>query len=114
MVLLAHTFLSVIVLGLSVYFKVKQPERVNKLFGYRTGSSMKNMDTWKEANKFSSDLQVKFALLFTILGVISYFLIGGLSSFYISCGFLTLTSIAVIPLTEYHLRKIFDKEGKRQ
>ncbi|MCF0057212.1 hypothetical protein LXL81_15705 [Dyadobacter sp. CY356] len=68
---------------------------------------MKNIDTWIEANNFSSDLQVKLALLFIIFQAISYFLIGGLNSVLFSCVFLTATSIAVIPITEYHLKKKF-------
>ena len=113
MILSAHIFLSIIVLGLSLYFKIKQPENINGFFGYRSSFSMKNRNTWKEGNKFSSDLQVKFALIFIAFEALSYLLIGGLNSFYLSCGFLTMISIAVIPLTEYHLRKNFDKEGKR-
>ena len=113
MILSAHIFLSIIILGLSAYFKIKRPENINGLFGYRSSFSMKNRETWKEGNKFSSDLQVKFALLFIAFEAISYFIIGGLNSFYLSCGFLTIISIAVIPLTEHHLRKNFDKEGRR-
>lgn len=112
MILFAHVILAIMILTLTGYFRTYQPDKVNRIFGYRTSFSMKNQETWKEANQFSSRLQFKFALFFTVFTLFSYFLIGGITSFYLSCAFLTVISIAVIPLTEYHLRKKFDHQGK--
>lgn len=113
MILTAHIFLAIIISALSIYFKSRPPKGMNPLYGYRTRTSMRNPDTWEEANRFSAGLQVKFALAFVGFDMLSYCLIGGLNSFYLSCSFLTLGSIAIIPITEYHLRNTFDQEGKR-
>lgn len=98
---------------MALFFKQKQPGKINRLLGYRTAASMKNDETWKEANRFSTDLQLKFTIAFIVFEILSFLLIGGITSFYLSCTVLTIISISVIPITEAHLRKNFDKEGKR-
>lgn len=107
MILLTHIILAVLILGLTFYFKTNQPENINSLYGYRTKSSMKSIDSWRAGNEFSNRLQVKFALLFIVFEVFSYFLVGGINSIILSCVFLTVTSIAVIPITESYLKKKF-------
>ncbi|WP_115830778.1 SdpI family protein [Dyadobacter luteus] len=111
-ILLGHIALAVTFLGITLFFRAKQPQNINSFYGYRTHVSMKNAEIWKEANAFSSDLFVKFSFIFIIFETISYLLIGGINSFYISATFLTIISIAVIPLTEIHIRKKFDKNGR--
>lgn len=72
---------------------------------------MKNPEIWREANRYSSKLMYKFALAFMHFEVLTYFLIHGKNSILISGIFLAIISIAVIPFTEIHLRKKFDKNG---
>jgi uncharacterized membrane protein len=112
MILTGHIILAATFLGLSLIFRVKQPQNINYLYGYRTSFSMKNIETWREANIFSSNLMFKFAIAFIVFEVISYFLIGAKDSFTVSAICLTTLSVAVIPFTEIHLRRKFDKNGQ--
>ena len=95
------------------YFKNNQPKNFNHFYGYRLNSAMKNQDTWQEANKFSADLLVKIAGLYLIFGVICFILIGGKLAFIVANSFFIVEVIALIFLTERHLKKIFDKNGNR-
>lgn len=59
-ILLGHIALAVTFLGITLFFRAKQPQNINSFYGYRTHFSIKNAEIWKEANAFSSDLFVKF------------------------------------------------------
>ena len=51
-------------------FKFFPPRKINYLYGYRTSSSMKNIENWNLANKYSSNLMLTSMLL---LLFVSYF-----------------------------------------
>lgn len=61
------TFLSVIAL----VYKVFPPKKINYVYGYRTSNSMKNIENWNLANKYSSNLMLMAMLL--LLAVSSIF-----------------------------------------
>ena len=111
MILTVHLILAVMYLGITLIFRVKQPQSINYFYGYRTNFAMKNPGTWREANIFSSNLMFKSAIAFLVFEIFSYTLIGGKDSITVSTIFLTVISVAVIPFTEIHLRKKFDKNG---
>src|ERR1700761_4819527 len=46
------------------------PKKINQLYGYRTASSMKNQQTWDEANYFSSRYLVRLGLILIIIGLL--------------------------------------------
>ena len=58
-----------ILLFVSVVFKILPPKKINYLYGYRTSSSMKDIEAWKIANKYSATLMI---LLFTVLTFLSF------------------------------------------
>ncbi len=49
--LLTPLLLPFFLLLMSIVFWVKQPKKINPWYGYRTGASMHNQDTWVVANK---------------------------------------------------------------
>ncbi len=112
-IILGHIVLGFSFFLLTLYFKISNVDNINHLIGYRTPLSMKNKDTLKEANEYSLKLQYQFSLFFLLVELISYLIIGGMVSFYLCSGILTIISIAVIPLTELHLKKTFNKDGER-
>ena len=59
-------FLSVI----AIVFKVLPPKKINYLYGYRTSSSMKNIENWNVANKFSANLMLTSMLLLLFVSYI--------------------------------------------
>lgn len=111
MILVGHLLLALPILAMAVYFKKKQPAKINAFVGYRTRASMKNEAAWKEANRFSAELQFKLAIVFVFFEVLSYFVIGGIESFYVCSAFLTVASISVIPITEYQLKRQFSNKS---
>ena len=46
------------------------PKKINYLYGYRTESSMRNQQTWDEANRFSARLMVKIGCILISVGLI--------------------------------------------
>ena len=58
------TIVAFFIILVSFIFKLLPPKRINSIYGYRTPRSMKNQDTWNEANKFSSNLMLAISLLF--------------------------------------------------
>ena len=94
---------------------LKPPSKINSLYGYRTFMSMKNQDTWKEGNRFSSRLMTGIGLGDLLIGLILNFLdqttgVGMVSGILI----IVVSAFLLIIITEQHLRKVFDKEGKRR
>ena len=43
------------------------PKKINGLYGYRTGSSMKNQQKWDFAQKYSSKIMMLTGLIFTLI-----------------------------------------------
>ena len=113
-ILIGHFFLAASFIGMALFFQKKQPDSINPLFGYRTPFSMKNQQVWKEANRFSSQAMWVVAGLLVVFQGFSYWFIGGLESFTASGAFLAVASVGVLPVTEIHLRKMFDQNGQRK
>lgn len=81
-------------------------------FGYKTSLSMKNINTWNEGNKYSSNLVIMASILSIILGIILYYLKYKhlVIIFYLEI----VLVVIVLILTEIHLRKLFDKYGNKK
>jgi len=97
-------------------FSKYPPKKINSFSGYRTTRSMKNIDTWNEANKYSANLLFEYSIFLLViitLGVIltlkSFKLIAivDLGSVVLSFTFI----IVVIVKTENHLKKVFENSS---
>lgn len=96
------------------------PKEINGVFGYRTGRSMKNMDTWRFAHDFCGRFWVKagaIAVLPTVLIQLPYYhdssnVISGLAVLIelLQCAVM-IWSIAA---TEKALKKEFTDDGERR
>ena len=117
-------FIPTIMLLMAVAFYYKQPKRVNPIYGYRTGLSMKNQDTWLVANRLASECFLYTSMSFlaglilvlTAIGkahLVSWF--GSLRPLFFTIAVLS-TVLVVLPLivTEYRLRRIFTNDGLRK
>ena len=112
LLILLSFILPVTLLIIGLIFYKFSPQKINSFSGYRTTRSMKNIETWNEANKHSSKLMIKFSfsiLLLTTFGVFladkSYKMIVAviLVSTIVSVIFILITII----LTEKHLINMF-------
>ena len=59
---------SIILLTISIIFKVFNPKDINKFFGYRTFQSMSSKENWIYANKLSANISI---FIFTLLLFVS-------------------------------------------
>ncbi|WP_460940571.1 SdpI family protein [Spirosoma humi] len=109
---------------MATLFYYNQPKQINRLYGYRTGLSMKNQDTWMVANRIASECFLYSSmgfmgvllLLLLLIGkanLISWF--GNFRSLFLSIVVLS-TGLLLLPLvvTEYKLSQLFTSTGVRK
>ncbi len=92
------------------------PKNINSFYGYRTNRSMKNVDTWQEANTYTNRLFVPVGILTLITVLISAILPGvplGRVTTITTCVLVTL-SLSILGITEWHLYKTFDENGNKR
>ena len=104
-----------IFLIVGLLFRMFLPKKINPLYGYRTSSSRKNLDTWKTANKYSASLMIFEGIALLFIGFIASTFpdsgaIGSVVGFLLFIG----SIILLIGSTEKHLDKLFDKDGNRK
>lgn len=46
------------------------PKKINRIYGYRTVSSMRNKENWDIANKYSSSLMIIFGIVILLISFI--------------------------------------------
>lgn len=91
------------------WFWYKPPKKINWLYGYRTKRSMKNLQRWKFAHRYSGKLFLRFGMVLLLLAMLSFYFeefvhIPGVIAVLI---FILGTSV-IIFLTERAIKKKFD------
>ncbi|MBX2965183.1 MAG: SdpI family protein [Cyclobacteriaceae bacterium] len=94
-----------LILVVAFLFKRFPPKKINHLYGYRTPRSMKSQEAWDLANAYSSNLLLIVSGLTCVVQVVLWSLMLPEQAILWTCGFLVAGVIAVIPLTEIHLKK---------
>jgi uncharacterized membrane protein len=115
--LIITAIMSLTMIGFGYLFIKSPPDEINSVIGYRTSMSLKNLDTWTFAHKYSGKVWLRSGIINAILSSVFIFALQNLKNynqlmlvlFYIQIAVLLL----VIPLTEIALRKVFDKNGNR-
>lgn len=111
----SYYLISLICFICGIILKLYPPLKNDKL-GYKSAFAMKNMDTWKEANFFSSLMLITSSIISSIFSFIvinTYILPISLKSKI--CTFSTVLIILIFVFyTEIHLRKIFNKDGSKK
>ncbi len=106
-------------LGFGLYFRRHCPPR-NHLFGYRTGLSMKNDDTWRFAQDCMGRLWSKWGAILLLLSLLLSLPLFRLEED--AAGWLSLALVlgqtgaillSILPV-EKALRATFDKDGRRK
>ena len=105
--LLLHLFIGPSLLALACYFHSTPPGEINNAYGYRTAASMRNQETWDEAQSYSSRALIVAALATMAYQVASCFLMKPIVSLITSCVVLVTATCLCIPLTELHLKTRF-------
>ena len=110
--LLFHFFGGPIVLAAAVFFYVSPPAEINDHYGYRTTTSMQNEKAWDEAQRFWSLAMIVAALATIAYQVLSCLIMGPIASLISSSFVLVMTICVCIPITEIHLKHVFDAQGQ--
>lgn len=101
-------------IGILIIFSLLRFIKQNQItgIGYKSRLSMKNLDTWNEANKYGSNITIVASILCIFLGIILISNdIKNLSFiFYINISFMLISCV----FTEMHLKKIYDKDGNKK
>ena len=64
-------FIIPLLMILSGYLMYKHPpKKINRLVGYRTSSSMENLENWKFSNQSCGKLWIKFGVIILIIDVL--------------------------------------------
>lgn len=93
----------------------RDPGEVGSVLGYKTRSSLRNEDTWYEANIFAGRWLMLMSV-FTMIFVASviYRLTAVETIVYWLAGSVLISIFVVFLLTESHLRDLFFRDGKRR
>lgn len=90
-------------------------ESINGVYGYRTPMSMKNKETWDEAQKYGGHSMVMLGIISCILAAYVYLVPNSIiNNMSIQLLFLLVGSIGMIVIDEVHLKKLFNKDGSRK
>ncbi|MFP4293764.1 MAG: SdpI family protein [Cyclobacteriaceae bacterium] len=110
--LIASLALALVPIILYYFWREHPPKGINRIYGYRTSLSMKNEATWRVANDYAPKFLVPIGVSAIVLTFICFFYITSLSLFHwLVIAFLAIGLFSIIPLTEWHLHKHFDKDG---
>ena len=110
-----HLLIGPLMLVLSLIFFYFPPKKINFVNGHRTSMSMKNQDTWDEANKRSTHMMLLVSALTCILQLIGIVVnINQKSTILYATIFLVAGLIIGVILIEKQLKTIFDKDGNRK
>lgn len=80
------------------------PKEINVTYGYRTSRSLKNIDLWKEANKYSAEIMKQYGIIFLILGCVISLLFKGISITMILIGLMILFFVLMFIRVEKRLK----------
>ena len=86
------------------------PKEINRLYGYRTGSSMKNQERWDFAQHYSAIELIRMGVILLLLAIAGVFLpIKAIIGLLVSMAVLFTLIILLILRTEKAIKKQFDK-----
>ena len=110
-----HLLIGPLMFLISLIFVYFPPKEINSLYGHRTTISMKNQDTWNEANKRSAKLTLfvsAITCIFQLIGIIFKF---NLDTIFLNATIVLVAGLIMgMLIVEKQLRSIFDKDGNRK
>ena len=90
----------------ALLMKKNPPRKINSFIGYRTKRSMKNQLLWDEANKYSSEMMLKYGIIFVVIGLLLSILFDGIIITFTIFGILISCIILMIIKVEKRLKNL--------
>jgi len=109
-----------IMIGFGKYFSKQAPKEINYIFGYRTGMSMKNRDTWEFAHQYIGKLWFRLGWIVLVPSAALLLVVFGKDIRTVGNVGMTICFLQLIPMivpvffTENALKKTFDQYGRRK
>jgi len=110
-----HLLIGPLLLAFSLIYVYFHPNKINMMYGHRTSLSMKNQDTWVEANKRSALMMLlvsAMTCIFQLIGIV--FKVNQEKIILYATAFLVAGLLIGVLIVEKQLRSIFDKDGNRK
>lgn len=102
-----HLCFGPLFLVIAFLFRHYPPKTINDLYGYRTGSSMKNQESWDFANQRSGEFLFRLALMMLFIQALALYFFTPEISLLTASAVLLLGLIWIIVTTEIQLKKRF-------
>ena len=110
--LLLHLLLGPLLLGIAVFFRFHPPAEINGVYGYRTAVSMRSQAAWDEAQRYSADVMIVAAGAVVVCQILCGLTMKPSLSLVVSTLLLLGAVFATLPITETHLNRMFDAQGR--
>lgn len=103
--ILVHLLMGPVLILVGLLTKYFPPENINNFYGYRTARSMKSIEAWREANRYSSITMFRLGLITTLFQLTAISVVGIQISTLYAAPFMLAGIGVVIFSTERHLKQ---------
>lgn len=113
---LTSCIIGIIFIVIGLMMKLYPPEHINNTIGYKTPFAMKSRETWLEGNRFSGSMLFLGGVIFLPFSILINHLYRSnieLATKILGVSLLII-SLAIILVTEIHLRMLFNKNGVKK
>lgn len=88
--------------------KLFPPKKINYLYGYRTARSMRSLEEWNYAQKYSAIKMIQIAAFLILISIIAMLVLSDLKEFNVASFFIVIISIIYLVVkTEKALKNKF-------
>ncbi|QAA32478.1 SdpI family protein [Clostridium manihotivorum] len=108
---MSYFILSIVFLIAGIFLRSIKQKSITGI-GYKTRSSMKNLDTWNEANKYCANILILGNIISVIVG--ASLLIKGYRNFAYCFWIIIISLVLACVFTEVHMTRVFNKDGSRK
>ncbi|WP_160672116.1 SdpI family protein [Clostridium sp. C8-1-8] len=108
---MSYFILSIVFLIGGILLRIIRQKSITGI-GYKTRSSMKNLDTWNEANKYCANILILGNGVSVIIG--ANLLIKGYRNFVYCFWIIVISLVLACVFTEVHMTRVFNKDGSRK
>lgn len=109
MLLFLHLLPGCLVLLIGFILLKWPPKRINWFWGFRTHYSMRDMENWKEGNRYYAKLILGIGALSVFISLICYYMLPLLVSLLLPLAIMLLLFMLSIYLTNEHLKRKYGK-----